>query len=167
MNHAAAIRPGRFNGRAWMAEVEQRRTTAAQAILTLPEREELIARGDVLGLLAKLGHSLLGLPPQRDLADLRRCLSVKARADLSGLTTDVFTAIVEFAAVLLMRCLLHAEQELRRGDRYADDRTAPIPAELTDHGGLERIERIARFLAEMIAAHARVRHLEQLHERRA
>lgn len=119
---------------------------------------------DVLGLLEYLRAQRVPLP--RDLAggELSRCIRGRAKDNLTGLSEDIFGAVLALGMTMLTRCQLHIEKELALADRFDDTAAPPVPGSLIDSQWIERAERIARFCADMTALRARVRHLNRLED---
>lgn len=139
---------------------------AAQAPSRTQTCERFVEDQDVQGLLEYLRSLRVSLSADFSLSVMSRCIRAKARDDLSGLSEDIFGAILALGMTMLCRCQLHIEKRLADTVALCHDSSPPIPADLVHEGWLDRAERISRFCAEMAALRARVLHLNGMnHER--
>ena len=101
--------------------------------------------------------------PMTCLQDLGRSIRQLAADDTAAVVDFTFAELLAFSSLMLLRCQLHVEKRLADCDAYPGDRTH-LPVDLEQEGWLARIERIARFVSELSATWARVRHVSQLNE---
>ena len=128
--------------------------------------ERLIEAGDVLGLFEYIRAQRVPLPPDLSLGGLGKCIRLKARKDLNGLSDDIFGAILGLGMNMLLRCQAYIENRLEENDRFAGQTSPLIPSDLINDRWIDRAERIARFCAEMAALRARVHHLNGIDDDR-
>ena len=124
--------------------------------------DELADRGDVLDLLDHLEDDANPLALGSSMRLISRCIRNKAKADLSGLCDDAFSRIIGMATLLLARTQLYITERLSEAEAYGAHAKSGLPADLIDQGWLDRAERISRFISEMAAVRARVRHVNRL-----
>ena len=120
---------------------------------------DMAAQGDLLGLLDYLETEASPVLLQDSLGLIGQCIRVRAREDLSGLSEDVFARVLGMATLLLTKVQLYIMARMREDERVGADALSGMPKDLTSEGWLDRLERLSRFVAEMAATHARVRHL--------
>lgn len=125
-------------------------------------RKQMIETGDVLGLLNHLDELDPALSTSSALNDLSRAIQRKAKDDVCGLTEDGFATIIGLTAELLLRCRSYITQRLRDHEEKHHHARLPIPADIVSEGWLERAEKLSRFLMEVAAMRARVRHVTGL-----
>ena len=130
---------------------------------TPPERcAAMAAQGDLLALLdfleteasPALLHSSLGM--------IGRCIRTRARKDLSALSEDLLTRIIGMAGLLLIKVQLYVATRLQEAEQAGAHALSQLPRDITEEGWLDRLERLSRFVGEMAATAARVRHLNGL-----
>ncbi len=134
-------------------ETERRRPSPAKRC------EAMAAHGDLLGLLDFLETEANPVLLHESLGTIARCIRVRAREDLSGLCEDAFARILGMAMLLLSKVQLYLLTRLREAERMGAHMLSKLPKDVTEDGWLERMERLSRFVAEMAATRARVRHL--------
>lgn len=125
-------------------------------------RKQMIECGDVLGLLNHLDELDPDLSSLSAFNDLSRAVQRKAKNDASGLTEDGFATIIGLTTELLLRCRTYITQRLRDHEEKRHHARVPIPADIVSEGWLERAEKLSRFLMEVAAMRARVRHVTGL-----
>lgn len=135
------------------AEPERRGPTPAERC------EAMAAQGDLLGLLDYLETQANPILLHESLGTIARCIRVRARDDLSGLSEDAFARILGMAILLLTKVQLFIMTRLQEAERMGAHTLSQLPKDVTEDGWLERTERLSRFVAEMAATRARVRHL--------
>ncbi len=121
--------------------------------------EAMAAQGDLLGLLDFLETEASPSLLQDSLGLIGSCIRTRARADLSGLSEDVFARVLGMATLLLIKVQLYIMARMREDDQVGADALSGMPKDLTSEGWLDRLERLSRFVAEMAATRARVTHL--------
>ncbi|MFH0980469.1 MAG: hypothetical protein V2A79_02890 [Planctomycetota bacterium] len=127
------------------------------------QAQHLVDENDLLALLGTVESS-----PVRDvtavtLQQIAGCVRRMAEQDLDLLTDSLFAVILGTAGDLLLRCRLVISQEIAKTD--ASSRRLPdLPCLLVEQGWLTRFEKLSRFVTEMSAARARIRHVTGLNE---
>jgi hypothetical protein len=66
------------------------------------------------------------------------------------------------AGTMLTRFALFLDFRLKQFDKQADGQPIPIPLDLAKEGYLDRMARLSRFVTDLAAQRARVRHLNEL-----
>ncbi len=125
-------------------------------------RKALIDSGDVGGMYEHLLTQGIELPCSEVVDALGRCIRRRANTDLSALGENAFAAAIGFATTMLLRAQLHVVRRLQEADQHGGNDLGHIPEDLLDDGWLGRVERISKFVSEMIALRARVQHLNDL-----
>ncbi len=138
------------------AEPERRGPTPAKRC------EAMAARGDLLGLLDFLETEANPILLHESLGVIARCIRVRGRENLSGLCEDAFARILGMAILLLAKVQLFIATRLQEAERMGSHTLSQLPKDVTDEGWLERMERLSRFVADMAATRARVKHLNGL-----
>ena len=123
------------------------------------ERKSLSDAGDILGLAEHFAELPAPLGSAAAFSELSAALRAKAKSDLSAISEDGFAIILSMGIEMLMRCQYFITQRLRQHEEIRDHVNVPIPDDLLRDGWLERAERLSRFVSEMAALRARVRHL--------
>jgi len=127
--------------------------------------EKLADQGRLLDLLNYLeDHAGRGVL-YGSLPLVSRCIRVRAAADLTLLTEDLFARIIGLAGVLLVKAQLAVTQRLMECERGGAHALSRLPEDLTHGGWIDRCENLARFIAEMTVTRSRVRHVNELNER--
>lgn len=124
--------------------------------------EAMAVKGDLLGLLDFLETQANPILLHESLGTIGRCIRVRACEDLSGLSEDAFARILGMAILLLTKVQLFIMTRLQEAEQMGAHTLSQLPKDITDDGWLERMERLSRFVAEMAATRARVRHLNGL-----
>ena len=134
------------------------------------ERQQLSDAGDILGLLDHFAELQPPLGSPGAFHQLAKALRRKAKEDLSSVTEDAFAIIISRGVELLMRVEYYVTHRLREHEEVRNHVNLPIPDDLIAGGWIERAERLSRFVGEMAALRAQVRHRNQTsdeHERRS
>ncbi len=126
-------------------------------------RQALIDKRDLLGLVDYMQSNSHCILPET-VNELGKCIRLKAKEDLSALTEDAFARIISMGTTLLLRTQLYIEMRLRESDEMCGDILGRMPRELTEDGWFTRAERISKFIGDMAALRARVRHLNRLED---
>ena len=124
--------------------------------------EAMATQGDVLGLLDYLETQANPIILHESLSSVARCIRIRAREDLSELCEDAFARILGMAVLLLTKVQLFIMTRLREAERMGAHTLSQLPKDVTEDGWLERMERLSRFVADMAATRARVKHLNGL-----
>ena len=126
--------------------------------------EAMAAKGDLLGLLDYLETEANPVLLHESLGTISRCIRVRAREDISGLCEDAFARILGMAVLLLSKVQLFITTRLKEAEHMGAHTLSQLPRDVTEDGWLERCERLSRFIAEMAADRARVRHLDGMND---
>ncbi|MGB3088270.1 MAG: hypothetical protein WBC53_11225 [Phycisphaerae bacterium] len=92
--------------------------------------DQLVAEGDVLGLLDHLEDKADPLALRSAMSLLSRCIRKKARTDLSALCDDAFARIIGMATLLLARTQLYITERLSEAENFGAHCKSGLPADL-------------------------------------
>jgi hypothetical protein len=143
-------------------QVKQQREASAEAATDqFAERCAALARdGDVTELLTLLRRPSIARSRARDFALISAAVR-KLRGDLPRLAEAVFGEAVAFAFILWLRYQQNLEQRFAEHPCFQDGPPA-LPNDAASEELVLRIERITRFIVELLAAEARIRHVRQI-----
>jgi len=125
--------------------------------------EDIIAQGDVAGLLAWMRNNSPDTWPKTIMNDLATAIRQLGKDDTSAVVELAFGEIIGMATTLLIRSQLHIDNRLRECDQCDGDRTH-MPEDLTNEGWITRVEKLGRFICEVATIRSRVTHVGQINE---